>query len=155
MSAQLTPDHVSDFLAPFGIQVQRLAADTSTASLAASALGTTVAAIVKSLLFVADGTPVLILAAGDRKVDRRRVALLCGAPSARLAKPDEVLEMTGYAIGGVPPVAHATALQVLMDASLLRHETVYAAAGAGNAIFAVPAARLAEIAGARVVDVTE
>ena len=57
---------------------------------------------------------------------------MCGAPSARLAKPHEVLEITGYTVGGVPPVAHATELQVLMDDTLLRHETVYAAAGAGN-----------------------
>lgn len=154
MTGPLTPGHVRRYLEPLGLQVEELPADTSTAPLAAAALGTTVATIVKSLLFIADDAPVLVLAAGDRKVDRDLVARARKARSVRLAKPAEVADITGYPVGGVPPVAHAARLPVLMDRTLLDHPTVYAAAGAGNAIFAVAPTRLLEISGATVSGVT-
>jgi prolyl-tRNA editing enzyme YbaK/EbsC (Cys-tRNA(Pro) deacylase) len=152
---QLSVTDVRAHLAPHGIAVQELPVDTSTAPLAAQALGTTVGTIVKSLLFLADGAPVLILAAGDRKVNTRRLARDLQAEMVRLAKPDEVIALSGYAVGGVPPIAHRTRLPTLVDRHLLDHATVYAAAGATNAIFPIAPQRLLELTGGRVTDAVD
>ena len=129
-------------------------ADTSTSVLAAEALGTTVGAIVKSILLLSDGKPVLVLAPGDRRVSKDRLCELTGSMMVRLAKPDEVLAITGYQVGGVPPLAHGSVLPILMDRRLLDQGVVYAAAGASNAIFAVEPDLLRRITAAKVVDVT-
>jgi prolyl-tRNA editing enzyme YbaK/EbsC (Cys-tRNA(Pro) deacylase) len=149
----LTPDDVRQALAPHGIAVQELTADTSTAVLAAEALGTSVGSIVKSLLFLAD-EPVLVLAAGDRSVDRARLAIDLGVDAVRLAKPAQVLEITGYAVGGVPPLAHRTPLHTLMDRALFGYDVVYAAAGSPRAIFAVAPHALWALLGATITDAT-
>lgn len=143
------------WLHPHGIAVQELPADTSTAILAAAALGTTVDTIVKSLLFMVDGAPVLVLAAGDRKVNKRRLAEALGASAARLARPEEVTALAGYAVGGVPPVAHRQPLRTLVDRHLLAHPTVYAAAGAANAIFPVAPEQLLAMTGGESTDVAQ
>jgi Cys-tRNA(Pro) deacylase len=141
-------------LEPEGIEVAELPADTSTAVLAAQALGTTVPAIVKSLLFLADGEPVLVLASGNRKVDSRALAREMGAKKVRMATPDECVVLAGYAVGGVPPIGHRQPLRTRFDRHLLEHETVYAAAGAANAIFAIAPQRLLELTGAEITDAT-
>jgi prolyl-tRNA editing enzyme YbaK/EbsC (Cys-tRNA(Pro) deacylase) len=151
----LTVADVRARLASEGIEVRELPADTSTAVLAAEALGTTVSAIVKSLLFLADGEPLLVLASGDRKVDARALGRSLGVKKLRMARPEEVIECAGYPIGGVPPVAHRRPLRTLLDRNLLRHEVVYAAAGSGNAIFAVSPARLQALTGAELTDAAE
>jgi Cys-tRNA(Pro) deacylase len=129
-----------------------LAADTSTAALAAQALGTTVPAIVKSLLFLADSEPVLVLASGDRKVNARALSRELGVKKVRMATPEECVVLAGYAVGGVPPVAHRRPLRTLFDRHLLDHETVYAAAGAQNAIFAIAPTHLLNLTGAEITD---
>jgi len=136
---------VRAYLTPRDISVRELQADTSTAELAARALDTTVGTIVKSLLFFADEEPILALVAGDRKLNARQLARELSARAVRLAKPAEVIERTGYAVGGVPPVAHVHASRVLVDRSLLAYPTVYAAAGAGNAVFACSPERLVDL----------
>lgn len=148
-------DAVRAYLRPHGIEVRELPADTSTAVLAAQALNTTVPTIVKSLLFLASGEPVLVLASGDRRVDARRLARELGLKKPRMARPDEVIEIAGYAVGGVPPVAHQRPLRTLFDRHLLEHPMVYAAAGANNAIFAVTPQRLLEITGAELTEAAE
>jgi Cys-tRNA(Pro) deacylase len=150
----LTVGHVREVLAPHGIEVQELPADTSTAVSAAQALGTTVPAIVKSLLFLADGDPIVVLAPGDRRVDREAVARYLKAAAVRLARPDEALQFTGYPVGGVPPLAHRSRLRVLMDSHILDSAIVYAAAGSPNAIFGIEPRRLQQLAGAEIADVT-
>jgi len=104
---------------------------------AARAVGTTVAQIVKSLVFVADGRLVLALASGQNRVDLHKLARLAGAARIEKAAPEAVREATGFSIGGVPPVGHAAALPVFVDETLLRHQVVYAAAGTPHAVFAV------------------
>lgn len=151
----LSVDHVRQYLAPTGIIVQELLGDASTAQSAADALGTTVPTIVKSLLFLRNEEPILVLAAGDRRVNAKMLASELGGGKVRLAKPDQVLEITGYPVGGVPPVAHRTTLPTLLDRHLLAHRVVYAAAGAYNAIFPVAPARLLELTGAALCDATE
>ena len=89
--------------------VRELPADTSTAETAARAVGAPQGSIVKSLIFLADGAPLLVLAAGDQRVDVKRLRATLGLSKRRLriAQPAEVLEHTGFEVGGVPPVGHS------------------------------------------------
>ncbi len=105
--------------------------------MAAEAIGTTLGSIVKSLIFVADGKVVLALVAGDKRASTEKLTDALGADGVRIANADEVREQTGYAIGGVPPVAHTEPLTTVIDQSLSRFETVYAAAGSPRAIFPI------------------
>lgn len=137
------------------INVVELDKSTRTAQLAAEAIGTELGSIVKSLLFLADGKPTLVLVAGDRRADTRKLAQALGAQKVQIADADTVRAETGFAIGGVPPVGHQKPLPTLIDRSLSRFETVYAAAGAPNAIFPIPYEKLLQITAGRVADVTE
>jgi Cys-tRNA(Pro) deacylase len=134
------------------LRVQRFATETRTAADAASAVGCDVGQIVKSLVFVADGTPVLALVSGAHQLDTARLAAELGAAEVRRATGDEARQATGYAIGGVPPLGHATALPVLIDRHLLGHDVVWAAAGLPDAVFPVDPRRLASAVGAREAD---
>ena len=153
MARHLGVESVRRHLEPFGIEVLELSDDTSTAETAARALHTTVGSIVKSLLFFVVDAPVLILAGGNHQVNPQFVARAEGGDVARLARPKEVQDVSGYTVGAVPPVAHRVSLPTLMDADLLEHEVVYAAAGSRRAVFAIAPRRLAEITGARTIDV--
>src|SRR5262245_48985021 len=143
-------ERVRRFLADRGLETPIIAypETTRTAQEAADAIGTEVACIVKSLVFEADGEPCLVLCSGDRRVDTAKVAALLGARAIRRASAERVKDWTGYAIGGVPPVAHARPMPVLIDTRLLGHPTVYAAAGTTHSIFPVDPHELARIAGA-------
>jgi prolyl-tRNA editing enzyme YbaK/EbsC (Cys-tRNA(Pro) deacylase) len=123
---------------------------TRTAEDAAAAVGCEVARIVKSLVFAVDGAPVLALVGGDARLDEGLLSEAAGGDVGR-ADADLVRSATGYAIGGVPPFAHATALATFVDEPLLRHATVWAAAGTPRHVFEVDPAELVRIAGARVV----
>jgi prolyl-tRNA editing enzyme YbaK/EbsC (Cys-tRNA(Pro) deacylase) len=130
---------------------------TRTAADAAAAVGCQVAAIVKSLVFMADGRAVLVLTSGSNRVDERRLAAELGASDVRKATADEARSATGYAIGGTPPFCHTGdgVSATLMDPDLLDHEHVWAAAGTPSAVFPIPPVRLHQVAGARTVDVTQ
>jgi prolyl-tRNA editing enzyme YbaK/EbsC (Cys-tRNA(Pro) deacylase) len=104
---------------------------------------------VKSLVFVDADGPVLVLCAGDRRVDAAGLGV-------RRAKPEQVREATGFAIGGVPPLGHPQPLRTLVDASLRRFETVWCAAGTPNAVFEVGTEHLiAALPDAEVRELTE
>ena len=139
------------------VSVSEFPEGTRTARDAAAAVGCDVDAIVKSLVFVADGRPVLVLVSGGGRVDERRLATMLGAEEVRKADADEVRDATGYAIGGTPPFGHTgTGVDaVLLDPTLLEHDVVWAAAGTPTAVFPVPPAQLVAAAQARVVDVAE
>jgi Cys-tRNA(Pro) deacylase len=149
------PERVQAALDAHGLdtKVMRLPESTRTAPEAAKAAGCEVGAIVKSLLFLADGEPLLVMCSGDRRVNTERVASLVGASEVKMAPAEEVRRATGYAIGGVPPLGHATTMPILMDNALFRYETIYAAAGAHDAIFPISPQRLADVTGARLEDV--
>ena len=149
------PERVQNALDQAGIEAQvvRLPDSTRTAPDAARAVGCEVGAIVKSLLFLTRDEPVLVLCAGDRRVDTILLSEHLGAPIEGMAPVDEVRRITGYAIGGVPPLGHATLLRTLMDRSLLRWPQVYAAAGAHDALFPIDPQQLLAVTGAEVVDV--
>lgn len=111
--------------------------DTSTAQLAARALGTEVGQIAKSILFkTRQNTYVMVISAGDVRVDTRAMKELIGS-KVRMATGDEVEEMTGYTVGGVCPFALPNPIPIYLDESLKRYGVTYAAAGTSNT--AVPA----------------
>ena len=135
--------------------IQEFPAGTRTAEDAARALGTTVAQIVKSLVFLADGRPVLALVSGANRVDERKLAAACGAQRVEKADADTVRETTGFGIGGVPPVGHHRPLRTFIDQDLLRHDLVYAAAGTSTAVFPVTPGELIRASGAQPVDLRQ
>jgi prolyl-tRNA editing enzyme YbaK/EbsC (Cys-tRNA(Pro) deacylase) len=142
---------VQERLAGHGLDVDVRTLDESTRSAAdaAGAIGCEEGQIVKSLVFMAGERPIVCLCAGDRRVDAERLA-----PGARAASADEVRDATGFAIGGVPPLGHDRALDTVVDASLRRFETVWAAAGTPRSVFSVRTAELiAAIPNAEVRDV--
>ncbi len=132
-------DRADAALAALGLpgRVREFEASTHTAAEAASAVGCELGQIVKTLFFMADGRPTLALVAGDRQVDTARLADLLGVGRKKLKMggPDEVLACTGYAVGGVSPVGLTAPCDIVVDDSLRRFEQVWAAAGAGNAVF--------------------
>jgi prolyl-tRNA editing enzyme YbaK/EbsC (Cys-tRNA(Pro) deacylase) len=123
---------------------------TKTAQMAADAMGCELGQIVKSLVFVVGGRPVLALVAGDRRGDANAIGDLMGDGKARFADADTVREATGYAIGGVSPFDLPSALPVLFDDSLERFEIVYPAGGTPSAMVRMSRSRLLEVTGARV-----
>ena len=131
------------------IEVVRFPAGTHTAEDAARAVGCSVAQIVKSLVFVVDGDPVVALVSGADRLDPTRLASAMHAAHVRRADGDEVRAATGYAIGGVPPLGHARPLPILIDERLLLQAEVWAAAGLPDAVFRVAPDALAGAAGAR------
>jgi len=132
------------------IEVERFPEGTRTAADAARAVGCNVAQIVKSLVFMADGEPVIALLSGADRLDPARLAVAMGATVVRRADGDEVRAATGFAIGGVPPIGHVRPLTIVMDERLLAHDLVWAAAGLPDAIFKAPPTELRAAAGARV-----
>lgn len=112
------------------IEVRMLSDSARTAAEAAAAVGSEVGQIVKSLVFIRDQMPVMVLCAGDRRVDSKRLGL--GPASA-----DEARAATGFSIGGIPPLGHDRDLETLVDVSLRRFATVWCAAGTPHAVFEV------------------
>lgn len=121
--------------------------DTSTAFLAAQALGTEVGQIAKSILFKINETDYfMVVAAGDIRIDNKALKNLVGA-RARMANAEEVLKITGFNIGGVCPFAMNVEVPVYLDESLLRYDVVYAAAGTGNTALPISYQQLLDITG--------
>jgi prolyl-tRNA editing enzyme YbaK/EbsC (Cys-tRNA(Pro) deacylase) len=139
-------------------RVVRLEENTRTAELAAQALGTAVGAIVKSLVVLADGRPCLAMVSGDRRADLTAVAELFGANSVSMARGAQVKEITGFAIGGVPPLLENPAgerLPAILDRQLGRFDEVWAAAGSPYAVFPIAPSELERLTGARLADFTD
>ena len=131
------------------IDVHTLSDSTRTAAEAAAAVGCAVGQIVKSLVFVRDQEPVMVLCAGDRRVDAKRLGL-------KPARAEQAREATGFAIGGIPPLGHERTLETMIDVSLHRFRTVWCAAGTPHAVFEIEVDRLiAATQPATVLDVTE
>ncbi|MFF4587767.1 YbaK/EbsC family protein [Streptomyces sp. NPDC001388] len=136
-------------------RVRRFPDATRTAAEAAAAIGCELSQICKSLIFAADGEPVLVLMDGASRVDVERVRTELGARKVTRAAADVVRETTGYAIGGVPPFGHRTRTRVLADRSLLAHDIVWAAAGHPHAVFPIAPDALVAHSAATLVDVRE
>jgi prolyl-tRNA editing enzyme YbaK/EbsC (Cys-tRNA(Pro) deacylase) len=143
-------------LAEHGLErpVIELEVHARTSQQAAAALGVTVGQIVKSLVFTADGRPLLVVASGVNRVDERRLGEVTGG-RIRRADPDTVKQATGYSIGGVPPIGLASPLAVYVDRDLLGYGLVYAAAGLPECVFPIAPDELVRATGGRVVDIKE
>jgi prolyl-tRNA editing enzyme YbaK/EbsC (Cys-tRNA(Pro) deacylase) len=128
---------------------------THTAAEAAAAVGADIGQIVKSLVFVApndaDGLdPILCLVSGPNRVDLARLAAVTGEKDVRRATAREANELTGFSIGGIPPIGHSQPIRVVMDPDLGRYPVVWAAAGTPTAVFPVSPATLRTLANATV-----
>jgi Cys-tRNA(Pro) deacylase len=156
---QLTSIDVQTALEALGLEIQITTFDipTATALQAAEAIGTELGSIVKSLCFVIADQPVIVLAAGDQRIDDRKLGTLydVGRKKVKIADAETTIGWTGYAPGGVPPIGHRTHLPVLIDQTLARFETVYAAAGSANSIFSMPFETLVSITNGRIADVAK
>jgi prolyl-tRNA editing enzyme YbaK/EbsC (Cys-tRNA(Pro) deacylase) len=135
-------------------------AGTHTAADAAKAVGAELGQIVKSLVFIAptdDGglEPILCLVSGPNRVDIARLAAVTAEPEIRRATAREANELTGFSIGGIPPIGHGRAMRVIMDPDLGRFRTVWAAAGTDTAVFPVPPGTLRTLANAMVSPITQ
>ncbi len=137
------------------ITVERFPEGTRTAADAARAFGCDVAQIVKSLVFVADGVPLVALVSGANRVDLGRLASATGGPQVRKADGTEAREATGYAIGGVPPFAYSGAVRVVVDRDLLAHDVVWAAAGLPDAVFRISPPDLVRLSGGMPANIAE
>ena len=135
------------------IEAREMEESTHTAQQAADAIGCPVEAIVKSLLFRAGDAFVLVLASGPNRVDTELIAALVGAPVS-MADAKSVKLVTGYSIGGVPPLAHAQDLPTVLDETLLALPEVWAAAGSANSVFPISPSRLVELSAATVARVS-
>jgi prolyl-tRNA editing enzyme YbaK/EbsC (Cys-tRNA(Pro) deacylase) len=130
------------------VDVRRLDRPTRTVHEAASAVGCQDAQIAKSIVFVADGDPVIVIASGEHRIDTDKLAELLDVAEVRQASADEVRAATGFPVGGVPPFAHD--LPVVFDEALLSHDHIYAAGGDGNSLFEVDPKNLASCTNATV-----
>ncbi len=132
-------------------EVKEFAQSTRTAEEAAAAIGTTVGQIVKSLVFLAGEQPILALVSGANRADVALLGRAANAPIGR-APADVVRAATGFAIGGVPPLGHASALPTFIDRDLLAYNEVWAAAGTPNSVFRITPGELARVTGGTVVE---
>lgn len=135
------------------LQVTEMADSTHTAADAAAAVGTTVSAIVKSLVFLADGEPLLVLVSGPNRVNVEALGNRLGVTLDK-ADAEAVKQATGYSIGGVPPFGHPTPLRTVMDSDFMALDEVWAAAGSARAVFPIGPQKLLELTGAELVQVT-
>jgi prolyl-tRNA editing enzyme YbaK/EbsC (Cys-tRNA(Pro) deacylase) len=144
---------VADRAKELGLEltIQQLEASTKTVSDAAVAVGCREAQIAKSIVFVADGEPVVCNASGEHRIDTDKLAETLDVAEVRQAGADEVRAATGFAIGGVPPFGHG--LPVVFDEALLSHERVWAAAGDPHSLFCADPRKLARCTEAIVADV--
>jgi Cys-tRNA(Pro) deacylase len=137
------------------INIRQFEQSTRTAQEAADAIGASLGQIVKSLVFLADDQPILVLASGPNRTDTAKLARQAGAREVRRASAEQVQAATGFAIGGVPPLGHPQPLPIYLDRDLLQYDTVWASAGTPNTVFAVEPRRLAQASAAVIADLKE
>ena len=147
------PERVRAALLAAGIPAELVHFDatTRTAADAASAIGTSVGQIVKSLVFLAGGRPVLALVSGSNQLDPGKLARLTGTPIDK-ANADTVRRATSFAIGGVPPTGFPAPLQTYIDRDLLQYDVVWAAAGTPHDVFRIAPDELLRVTAGEVVD---
>ncbi len=142
------------------LDIHAFTESTHTAEDAAAAVGAELGQIVKSLVFVAPGeggelTPIICLVSGPNRVDVARLAAVVSEPEVRRASANEARELTGFSIGGIPPIGHSGPVRVVMDPDLGRFQVVWAAAGTPTAVFPVPPATLRMLSNAHVAPICE
>ena len=149
MSPDSPVDHVVAALRAGGVaaDVRRFDEPVPTAAAAAAALGCEVGAIANSLVFDADGAPLLVLASGAHRVDTGKVAALLGVDRVRRATPDVVLAATGQEVGGVAPVGHPAPLRTVVDVDLAAFPLLWAGGGDHHTMFSATYDELLRLTG--------
>jgi prolyl-tRNA editing enzyme YbaK/EbsC (Cys-tRNA(Pro) deacylase) len=152
-----SPQHVQQALDAFGfgIQIRFFENSTATSQMAADNIGCELGQIAKSIAFLVEDKPILVITSGDQRVDDKKIAALYNVSRKKIApaNAEQLVTLYGYEPGSVPPLAHRTAgMDIYLDESLQRYEQIYAAGGAHNAIFPVRIDQLATISGGRFVD---
>jgi Cys-tRNA(Pro) deacylase len=144
-----TAQRVADCARDLGLElrVHEFQVTTRTAEDAANAIGCHVGQIVKSLVFAVDGQPTMTLVSGANLLDEKKLAALCGVgrKKVRRADADAVREVTGFAIGGVPPFGHQRRLHTFIDEDFWQFDTVWAAAGTAHAVFPIAPEELVRV----------
>jgi prolyl-tRNA editing enzyme YbaK/EbsC (Cys-tRNA(Pro) deacylase) len=150
-------ERVAAFLRERGVdaRVEEFSEGTPTAADAARAVGCPLEEIVKSLVFICDGRPVLALVPGDKRADAAKIAAAAGAGYARSASRDEVRSATGFEPGAVAPFPASGVVRVLIERELLRAQTVWVGAGSPRHMAALSPVDIARLAGAEVADLAE
>ena len=148
---------VQEFIDQFDPKLKVLQLDNTarTAKDAAESLGCEIGAIVKSLVFRADDTFVICLVAGDKRCSLNKLKKIVGKKDVCMANADEVKDNIGFSIGGVAPIAHLKKLNILIDKSLGRFQSVFAAAGHPNSIFKIEYNQLVQMAKGEVKEIAE
>ena len=155
--AKETIKRVQEFIAQFDTKLKVLALNITarTAKDAAESLGCAVGAIVKSLVFRADDTFLICLVAGDKRCSLNKLKKIIIKKDVCMANANEVKVNTGFSIGGVAPIAHLKKLNILIDQSLGRFESIFAAAGHPNSIFKIKYNQLVQMTKGEVKEITE
>lgn len=149
--SRLVQQHLSD--AGIDAEIRVLPDAARTASEAAAAIGCDVAAIANSLVFIAEGSPVLVMTSGGHRADLDVLARSIGVASVMMAPASVVRDSTGQAIGGVAPVGHPTPLRTFIDEDLAVHEEIWAAAGHPHTVMPLTFERLRHLTGGEVIAV--
>jgi prolyl-tRNA editing enzyme YbaK/EbsC (Cys-tRNA(Pro) deacylase) len=156
MTQVLDSRDLASFIAREGIvaEIVRLQVETPTVEAAAAAVGVPSVQIGKSLLFLAHGEPLLVIANGTTPVAYKRLAdhLAIGRKRLRLANAEQVLDLTGYPVGTVPPFGHRRPLATLLERGVLDQQTLFVGGGEINALLRIDVAELGRVTGAQVVD---
>ena len=141
-------DKVREYFREYGMEdrIQEFEVSSATVALAAQALGCAPQRIAKTLSFLVDGQAILIVAAGDVKIDNTKYKKQFGT-KAKMLSPDEVNEMVGHAIGGVCPFAVNDGVKIYLDESLKRFETVFPACGSSNSAIGLTIPEMEKYAG--------
>lgn len=150
-------NQVRDFFNRNGIVKEIVSFDkgTENSAKAAETLGVNQGQIAKSIVFFADNVPILVVISGDKRVDEKRLKQILSVKKIRMAKPEEVLEITGFEVGGVSPVGHKTPLKVFVDQSLRRYKDIYPSAGETNNMFPTNFDELVNLTGGIIVNVAK
>lgn len=145
---------VREFLETAGVlkEIRRFPESTHNSELAARCLGVEVGQIAKTILLLADASPLAVVVSGDRRIDMKKVRALGHGKKVRLAGPEEVAAHTGFAVGAVSPVALPAGIPVYLDGSLRRFGIVYPAAGETNSMFSTTPDELLALTGGREAD---
>ena len=148
---------VENILKEFDQSLNIIVLETSarTADEAASSLGCEVGAIVKSLLFKTENSFTLCLVAGDKRASLNSIKKSLQIKDASMASAEDVKNITGYTIGGVSPVGHLRKIEILIDKSLSRFRSLYAAAGHPNCVFKIDFTKLQKITNGHIEEITE
>jgi prolyl-tRNA editing enzyme YbaK/EbsC (Cys-tRNA(Pro) deacylase) len=155
---ELTIAHVQAVMDNAGLntKIRLFENSTATSQMAANEIGCELGQIAKSLAFLVEDQPILVIASGDQRVDDRKIAALfnVGRKRVKVANAEQCIAIYGYAPGGIPPFGHRrTGFPVFVDDSLGRYEQIFAAGGAHNAIFPISFQDLLRVSGGKIADV--